>query len=228
MNISSYQVAVTLWMDRCFGKDISKNLDERNFRFLEEALELVQAGGCTKQDAYALVDYVFNRPVGEMEQEAGGVMVTLAALCQAFGISLEAAAEDEYKRINTPEMMMRIMQKQATKPVRGPLPGKAPNFQQVSKNPVTQAEKAAFDAAMRHMNRIHGFDPIEPLAFGSRLKPSEEKVLMISTPQAEDHGFFLKAFQNADAEGLHSGLNAFWQPPESEGDFDKKKDTDGL
>mgnify|MGYP006958842284 CR=1 FL=1 len=54
---------------------------ERSHRFLEEALELVQACGCSASEAHQLVDYVFGRAVGHASQEAGGVMVTLAALC---------------------------------------------------------------------------------------------------------------------------------------------------
>ena len=39
-------------------------------RFLEEALELVQACGATASEAHQLVDYVYGRPVGEPAQEA--------------------------------------------------------------------------------------------------------------------------------------------------------------
>ncbi len=145
MNISSLQIAVTLWMNRCFGESIAKDKDERNFRFLEEALELVQAGGCTQQDAHKLVDYVYGRPVGELEQEVGGVSITLAALCQAHRISWEASAEDEYKRINQPEMIVKIRQKQATKPQRSPLPGKADGEDQAVKVYVTPAGASCID-----------------------------------------------------------------------------------
>ena len=39
------------------------------------------------------------RPVGEIEQEVGGVMSTLAALCCAFNIHLEGAANTEMERV---------------------------------------------------------------------------------------------------------------------------------
>ena len=79
----NFQASIKQWMVLCFGAVISKDTVERNHRFLEEALELVQAKGCTATEAHQLVDYVFNRPVGEPSQEVGGVMVTLAALCSA-------------------------------------------------------------------------------------------------------------------------------------------------
>lgn len=111
------------WMEQCFGPAIARNKIERNYRFLEEALELVQANGCTKEDALKLVDYTFSRPPGQPHQEAGGVMVTLAALCTPCGIDLNNAAVSELERISEPEMMQKIRNKQASKPMRdGPLP----------------------------------------------------------------------------------------------------------
>ena len=80
MSDEQFQYRVKPWMDKCFGSTISKDRIERNHRFLEEALELVQACECTAEEAHQLVDYVFSRPIGDKPQEVGGVMVTLAAL----------------------------------------------------------------------------------------------------------------------------------------------------
>ena len=77
------QSRVLPWMLACFGPTIPFDKTERNHRFLEEALELVQSIGCTQSEAHQLVDYVYGRPAGEPSQEVGGVMVTLAALCIA-------------------------------------------------------------------------------------------------------------------------------------------------
>lgn len=86
MSTTTFQQRVEPWLLACFGEQIAADTIERNHRFLEESLELVQACGCTQSEAHQLVDYVFGRPVGEVQQEAGGVMVTLAALCRAQGI----------------------------------------------------------------------------------------------------------------------------------------------
>lgn len=115
-----YQSRVDAWIQACFGPVIGADKTERNHRFLEEAMELVQAGGCTASEAHQLVDYVFGRDVGEMGQEVGGVMNTLAALCTAHGVDLDAEAEKELARVWTKVAAIRA--KQAAKPKHSPLP----------------------------------------------------------------------------------------------------------
>ncbi|MDC6128597.1 hypothetical protein PPH41_11610 [Burkholderia gladioli] len=88
-----FQARVQPWMLECFGPTIAADTIERNHRFLEEALELVQSLGCTASEAHQLVDYTFGRPIGEPAQEVGGVMVTLAALCLAKTLDMHAAGE---------------------------------------------------------------------------------------------------------------------------------------
>jgi hypothetical protein len=117
---ATFQVRVREWMLVCFGEAIAADVVERNHRFIEEALELVQACGCTESEAHQLVDYVFNRPIGEINQEVGGVMVTLAALCGTHFIDLSGAAETELTRIWT--KVEQIREKQANKPKHSPLP----------------------------------------------------------------------------------------------------------
>jgi len=124
---NSFQAEVGDWLLRCFGKKIAFDGQERNHRFLEEALELVQATGCTKQEASNLVDYVFGRDVGEVSQEVGGTMVTLAALCYAIDVDLQAAMMTELARINLPEVLVRIREKQKLKPSMSALPGVYPD-----------------------------------------------------------------------------------------------------
>jgi len=93
---------------------------ERNHRFLEEALELVQAIGCTQSEAHQLVDYVFSRPKGEPSQELGGVLVTLNALATAFPMPVDYCGEKELTRVWG--KIDKIRAKQATKPKHSPLP----------------------------------------------------------------------------------------------------------
>lgn len=123
---ATYQERVHDWMLACFGPEIASDATERSFRFIEEGLELVQANGCTAEEAHRLVDYVFGRPVGEKAQEVGGVAVCLAALCTAAGIDMEAAAERELARVWTKVDVIRA--KHASKPqgVRSSLPGAYP------------------------------------------------------------------------------------------------------
>ncbi len=120
--LTSFQDRVQPWMMACFGLEIARDRIERNHRFFEEATEAVQANGMTRSEAHQLVDYTFDRPVGELHQEIGGVMVTLAALCLASGQDMHAAGETELARINRPDMVIRIRAKQAAKPKHSPLP----------------------------------------------------------------------------------------------------------
>jgi hypothetical protein len=118
--VQPFQARVQPWLMACFGEMIAGDREERNHRFIEEALELVQACGCTASEAHQLVDYVFARPVGEKSQEVGGVMVTLAALCLAQDLDMAAAGETELARIWT--KVEQIRAKQAAKPKHSPLP----------------------------------------------------------------------------------------------------------
>ena len=115
-----FQNQVHDWMLACFGEKIADDTVERNHRFLEESLELAQACGATASECHQLVDYVFGRKVGEEHQEVGGVMVTLAALCNARNLDMEQGGDDELIRIWT--KVEEIRTKQAAKPRHLPLP----------------------------------------------------------------------------------------------------------
>ena len=115
-----FQVRVDEWVTACFGDTIRGDKIERNHRFLEEALELVQSTGCTQSEAHQLVDYVFSRPVGDLAQEVGGVMNTLAALSNIQGVDMMRAGDIELVRCWT--KIEKIRAKQAAKPKHSPLP----------------------------------------------------------------------------------------------------------
>lgn len=115
-----FQDRVDRWLVDCFGMKIARDPIERNHRFLEEALELAQACDCTKEEALQLVDYVFRRDIGEVEQEVGGVMNTLAALCLSRDIDMLDAGHIELDRCWTKVEAIRA--KRAAKPKFSPLP----------------------------------------------------------------------------------------------------------
>lgn len=95
----NFQSRCRPWAEYCFGRKKVNSYAERNYRFLEEALELVQSCGMPREQVYALVDYVFERPAGNPLQEIGGVLTTLATLCTAHGFDMAEAGELELKRI---------------------------------------------------------------------------------------------------------------------------------
>lgn len=115
-----YQQGVNRWMHACFKTHDCTDVQMRCWRFIEEAHELVQALGCTREEAHQLVDYTWDRPIGEPRQEVGGVMVTLAALCVATGIRMTEAAQDELRRVWT--KIDQIRAKHDAKPKFSPLP----------------------------------------------------------------------------------------------------------
>jgi len=116
LTINFFQKLCARWTLEVLGP---VNAIERSFRFIEEATEMVQATGLTKEEVLRVVDYVYSRPVGEPHQEAGGVMVTLVVLCDVLGIDLGTAANQEFRRIDTPEMRKKIHDKQAFKNAKG-------------------------------------------------------------------------------------------------------------
>lgn len=118
-----FQRRVHDWIVACFGEEIGADKVERNHRFLEESLELVQSLGCSQSEAHQLVDYVFNRDIGQPFQEVGGVMNTLAALCTASHLDMEMCGDTELTRVWG--KVEQIRAKQKAKPKHSPLPGVA-------------------------------------------------------------------------------------------------------
>jgi hypothetical protein len=120
MSKASYQDRVKEWLATCFPQSVPADPQERTHRFLEEALELAQANGCAREEAQALVEYVYSRPAGRPELEVGGVMVTLASLCSTTSIDMTEAGDRELQR--NWERIEAIRRKQASKPHGSPLP----------------------------------------------------------------------------------------------------------
>lgn len=110
----NFQKECRNWVVECMGEKVASDKVERTHRFLEEALETVQAGGCSKDQAHAIVNYVYNRPVGELQQEVGGALVTLATLCATNGINMIQCGETELNRAK--ENAKKIRAKHANKP----------------------------------------------------------------------------------------------------------------
>jgi 5'-nucleotidase len=118
----TYQARVGHWIAACFTPEIAEDMVERCDRFTEESLELGQSLGHSRARAHALVDYVYDREPGEPGEEVGGVMNTLAALCNTARLDLGAEAERELARVNVPATMEKIRAKQKAKPTGSALP----------------------------------------------------------------------------------------------------------
>ena len=145
-----YHARVDAWMKMCFGEEVAADIKERPHRFLEEALELVQAVGTTKGEAETLVEYVFGRPSGETRQEIGGTVLTLAALCNTVGFDMLLAAEDELSRVSTPQMIAKLQAKNAAKDPNSPLPG----FASPSPSPEIKATEIVMGRGLVDVTKI--------------------------------------------------------------------------
>lgn len=86
------------WAERCFGFDHVSNYSIRALRTLEESLELSQSLGVSRELAHKSVDAVYDRPVGEPQQEMGGVLHTMNILCESMGLEPNEIAERELRR----------------------------------------------------------------------------------------------------------------------------------
>lgn len=95
----NFQQRVRDWCVRCFGREVAYDRTERAHRFLEEALELVQACGTSVEEVRRLVLYVYGRPPGDAPQEVGQVAGTLALLAEAHELDVSRCAADELERV---------------------------------------------------------------------------------------------------------------------------------
>lgn len=122
----SFQANVGLWIEKAFIHSLYSDTQERGDRLLEEVLELLQSKGYDPSRVATLVNYVFNRPVGDTPQEVGGVMITLAAYCHVANVNMHNCGWVELERINQPEVLEKIRKKQEAKNALHfdtPLPG---------------------------------------------------------------------------------------------------------
>lgn len=112
------QKVVVEWGRRAFGADHMADKIVRAARFMEEAAELVQAIGLPKDHAQRAFDHAYSRPAGNVNQEAGGVAVTLMALCDTVGLSAEQCEITEINRcLSKDEMEFSLRNQQKVEQV---------------------------------------------------------------------------------------------------------------
>jgi hypothetical protein len=93
------QVAVAQWCTQAFGPAQAGSVPQRGLRLAEEAIEAAQAAGCEREMLLRLVNHIYDRPVGELGQELGGVGVCALALAAAAGLSAETCEHAEVTRV---------------------------------------------------------------------------------------------------------------------------------
>lgn len=120
MDTSNIQKQIRIWVETRLGKE-AMNYPERGRRSLEENLELGQALGVTREEAHRLVDHVFDKPLGEIQQELGGAALTLSAAAEAAGFNLGECAQAELDRVYS--LPMEKFQKRQAENVRDGIGG---------------------------------------------------------------------------------------------------------
>lgn len=93
------QEEVARWAASAFGQAATTSLSQRGERLLEEAVETFQACGGDEALAHDLVAFVFARPPGMINQELGGVAVTVLLLAAAAGVSADEEECREIRRV---------------------------------------------------------------------------------------------------------------------------------
>lgn len=87
------------WTYKVFGIGVTQHKYERMLRLIEEILELGQAVGVSVLRAQDILNYVYRRPVGKIEQEIGGVMLTFLAFCRSVGLNPIVQGQIELDRV---------------------------------------------------------------------------------------------------------------------------------
>lgn len=93
------------WAKAAFGAEQSTSLPQRALRLLEEAVELYQASVHTvgadaaRARAHELVDFVFERPPGEIGQELGGISVCMLVYAEAADLDVDDMEAKELHRV---------------------------------------------------------------------------------------------------------------------------------
>ncbi len=119
-----FQARTVAWVRDTFGAEQFADMQERGDRFAEEALEFLQSIGYSRESVLRAVQYVYERGHGEPLQEAGGVLLTMAPICEVLGFDILHAGEVELARVQTEVRAIRA--KQARKPAFNAAPAPAP------------------------------------------------------------------------------------------------------
>lgn len=99
MSVQLMARIATDWARRCFGSDHVSNLPMRALRTLEECTELAQSLGLERATAIQCVNTIYDRPVGEPQQEIGATLLTTVILCESMGLDPVEMLERELRRV---------------------------------------------------------------------------------------------------------------------------------
>jgi len=99
LTIEGIRSRIAAWVTRSFGEPNLMSKRERALRVVEEAVELGQALNLTLAEVCKVVDRVYERPAGSVENEVAGTMLTLLSLTVPLGIDPIEVTTTELRRI---------------------------------------------------------------------------------------------------------------------------------
>lgn len=89
MERSDRQKAAYDWTVDAFGPEHAMSAPMRATRFIEEGIELYQTCGGNRVMLHRLVDFVFNKPPGDLKKEIGDVGLTLLTVAELSGFDAD-------------------------------------------------------------------------------------------------------------------------------------------
>jgi NTP pyrophosphatase (non-canonical NTP hydrolase) len=89
------------WACETFSSEVAMNIAERLMRFTEEAVELAMACDMPRATLDKITERVYGREPGNIKQETAQCQVTLELLAKVLNIDLDAAADEEFQRVQS-------------------------------------------------------------------------------------------------------------------------------
>lgn len=99
LTIEGLMHRIVFWTVTRLGEACLTDRHERAVRLVEEAIELCQAEGVTQEFVQRVLDRAYSRPVGDVEQEGGGVGLTFLAWAFAAKLDPMEITQRELERI---------------------------------------------------------------------------------------------------------------------------------
>lgn len=106
--LGGLQEWVAGWLKLTLGVESLDNLRERAFRFIEEAMELAQACGVTRDEAQKLHSAVYEQRSGQFRKELGDAHLTLLALADTLRIDLLDCTKQRLEQLSDLKEIERV------------------------------------------------------------------------------------------------------------------------
>lgn len=94
------QAEILRWAVETFGP-VATNLDERGARLAEEAIEVAHAAGVPAPVLARIIDRIYAKRPGLVQEELGAVAMMLDAMAERAGVDVATIAQAEFDRVRS-------------------------------------------------------------------------------------------------------------------------------